>query len=274
MTVAYRGTRYHGWQQQALLPTYKGPPPPPGHGIPTVQETLSRAMAKVLHHPVSVVGSSRTDTGVHAKGQVAHFDTPETRIPPNNLRRAINHKLPPDIRIRSLEIAPEGFHAISWANHKRYQYFIWNAPDVNPFCHDLAWHWWQPLNVAAMEKAAEYFEGTHDFASFCKPAHVRETTVRTVLRCQVTARRPRLLVAVEGPGFLWNMVRIMVGTLVQVGMGAYPPEEILRMIEARDRRAAGPTAPPEGLYLHWVRFRGPGDALPEGMLSEAEAEKE
>jgi tRNA pseudouridine38-40 synthase len=274
MTVAYRGTRYHGWQEQALLPTYKGPLPPRGHGIPTVQETLARAMGKVLDHPVTVVGSSRTDRGVHAKGQVAHFDTPETRIPPNNLRRAINHKLPPDIRVLAMEVAPAGFHAISWASRKRYQYFLWNAPDLNPFFHDLAWHRWQRLNIAAMQEAASYFEGTHDFASFCRPTHKRETTERSVLRCHLAARGPRLIFGVEGTGFLWNMVRIMVGTMVQVGLGAYPPAEIARMIEARNRRAAGPTAPPEGLYLQWIQFQAPSDPMPDSGLDQEDAPPE
>src|ERR1700722_15444644 len=112
LTIAYRGTRYHGWQQQPALDSYKGESPPPGIGIPTIQETLNRAIGEVVGHPVMVVGSSRTDAGVHAKAQIAHFDTDQIQIPPEGMLRAVNHSLPPDVLIRAIEPAPEGFDAI------------------------------------------------------------------------------------------------------------------------------------------------------------------
>jgi len=253
LLLAYRGTRYHGWQQQALLPTYKGPRPPPGCGIPTVQETLGKAIGAVVGHPVSVVGASRTDAGVHAKGQIAHFDTDQDQIAPENLRRAVNHKLPDDILIRRIEPAPDSFDAITSAVSKRYQYFIWNARDRDPFSFDLCWHRWQTLDVPAMKAAAAHFVGEHDFASFARPTHGRQSSVRRVADCSVAARGARIVIGIEGSGFLWNMVRIVVGTLVEVGLGRYAPDDIPKMLAASDRRAGGSTAPPHGLYLQWIR---------------------
>lgn len=295
LTVAYRGTRYHGWQAQPAMHTYKGGgwaglpdapeqpneppsaneaifPTPPGvspvpegleETIPTVQGALSRALGQVVGHPVQVVGSSRTDAGVHAKGQVCHFDTDKVQIPPANIRRAVNHRLPNDVLVRRIEPVPDSFDAILSTSHKRYQYLIWNAPDRPIFFSDLAWHRWQKLDEAAMRFAAGRLVGTHDFASFARPGHGRENTVRTVLGCDVTRRGPKLVVGVEGTGFLWNMVRIIVGTLVEVGLGRHAPGAIDQMIAAKDRRAAGPTAPPHGLYLHWIRMK-PLEASPQG----------
>jgi tRNA pseudouridine38-40 synthase len=275
LTVAYRGTRYHGWQQQPALPTYRalrdpgegiapvgtpGPPfDPAAEQLPTIQGELKKAIADVVGHPVLVVGSSRTDAGVHAKGQVVHFDTDKVQIPQEGLRRAVNHRLPGDILIRSIEPVPEMFDAIASALTKRYQFLIWNHPDRPLFFSDLAWHRWHYLDVPKIAEAARHFVGEHDFASFARPGHGRETTVRSVHACDVSFRSPKLVIGVEGSGFLWNMVRIIVGTLVQVGLGRTQPGEIPAMIAARDRSAAGPTAPPHGLYLQWIRT----DADPE-----------
>jgi tRNA pseudouridine38-40 synthase len=254
LTIAYRGTRYHGWQRQPMLPSWNKEPPEEGAGIPTIQETVATALAQVLNHRVQLVGSSRTDAGVHAKGQVAHFDTDQTQIPIWGLHQAVNHKLPPDVLVRRLDLAPEGFEAIFSTTSKRYQYAIWATDFRNPFAHDLLWHRWQKLDHEKMAAAAAHFVGTHDFASFCRPGHGRASTTRTVLECDVSRRGPQLVVGVTGTGFLWNMVRIMVGTLVEVGLGKYVPEDIPKMIAARDRTAAGSTAPPHGLYLHWIRY--------------------
>lgn len=254
LLLSYRGTRYHGWQQQPALDTYKGETPPAGSGIPTIQETLAAALATVVAHTVAVVGSSRTDAGVHAKGQIAHFDTDQTQIAPEGLRRAVNHRLPPDILIRAIEPVADSFDAITAASAKRYQYFLWNAPDRNPFFPDLCWHRWQSLDVPAMRSAAAHFVGEHDFTSFARPGHGRQTTVRTVSACQVSCRGPMIVIGVEGSGFLWNMVRIMVGTLVEVGLGRYAPDEIPKMLAAKSREAAGSTAPPHGLFLQWIKL--------------------
>lgn len=253
LTIAYRGTAYHGWQVQTMPSTWKKAPPPKGHGLPTIQETLRRALEHVVKHPVKVIGSSRTDAGVHAKGQVAHFDTDKAQIPLIGMRRAINHQLPDDILVRAIERVGPDFDAILCTTSKRYQYFIWHDEDRPLFFADLAWHRWKDLDIEAMRTAARTLAGTHDFASFARPGHGRENTVRTVLGCDVSYRRPKLVISVEGSGFLWNMVRIIAGTLVEVGLGKFKASEIEAMLAARDRRAAGSTAPPFGLYLQWVK---------------------
>ena len=191
----------------------------------------------------------RTDAGVHAKGQIAHFDTTAIQIEPEGLRRAVNHQLPADILIRSIEPVPDSFDAITAAVSKRYQYFIWNALDRNPFFPDLCWHRWQTLDVPAMQAAAAQFLGDHDFASFSRPDHTRYTTIRTVSACRVSFRGPMLVIGIEGSGFLWNMVRIIAGTLVEVGLGKYTPDDMPKMLAAKDRRAAGSTAPPAGIIF-------------------------
>jgi tRNA pseudouridine38-40 synthase len=271
MTVAYRGTAYHGWQQQAVNPTWKKPLPPAGHGIPTVQEKLQRAIVRVVKHPVVCVGSSRTDAGVHAKGQLVHFDTDKLDIPTDSLRRAINHQLPDDILVRAIDPVSPKYDAILSTFSKRYQYVIWNQEDRPPFMGDLVWHRWKPMDYAVMREAARHLVGTHDFASFARPGHKRANTVRTLLDFDISWRHPRLVFGVEGRGFLWHMVRIMVGTLVDVGLGRFTPDDIPRMLEARDRRAAGLTAPPNGLYLQWIR-PGPDVDRVQNKAGQAEPE--
>ena len=252
LTIAYRGTNYHGWQAQSANEFYKGPPIKEGVGLPTIQETLSRAIVSVVRHPIQLVGSSRTDAGVHAKGQVAHFDSPHDQVPVDGMRRAINYALPGDIIVRKIEPVSGAFNAIASTASKRYQYFIWNAPERPVFFADLAWHRWQGLDVGAMCAAATRIVGEHDFTSFARPGHGRESSVRTVHACDVSSVGARLVIGIEGSGFLWNMVRIIVGTLVEVGLGRTLPAEIDAMLAARNRRAAGPTAPPHGLYLQWI----------------------
>src|SRR5258708_3936637 len=244
LTIAYRGTRYHGWQSQPAMDTYTGTPPPEGHGIPTLQETISRAIASVVRHPINLIGSSRTDAGVHAKGQVAHFDTDHVQIPKDNIRKAVNHQLPGDIIIRHIEKVPDTFDAVHSTVRKRYQYAIWNAFDRPVFFNDLVWHRWQKLDIDATQAAAALFVGEHDAALFARPGHGRENTVRTIYGCEVSVRPPRIVVGVEGSGFLWNMIRIMVGTRVQVGLGAYKPEHLTARLAAKAPASSGPTAPP------------------------------
>ena len=255
LTIAYRGTRYHGWQAQPALESYKGQTPAAGEGIPTIQENLARAIASVVGHPIQLVGSSRTDARVHAKGQVAHFETIQTSIPIEGLRRAVNSRLPEDILIRRIEPVPDTFDAIHSTRSKRYQYFIWNTSDRPLFFSDLVWHRWLPLDVGAMTEAARHFIGEHDFTSFARPGHGRDHAIRTIYDCSVSARLPKIVIGVEGSGFLWNMVRIMVGTLVEIALGRHKPEAIAQMLQARNRESAGFTAPPQGLYLQWIKTR-------------------
>jgi tRNA pseudouridine38-40 synthase len=294
LLIAYRGTRYHGWQAQMAAEESQhefaeamegGEEQPSGASwekvaemerapagdllergpgksgpVKTVQGELLRAVSSVVRHPVKLIGSSRTDAGVHAKGQVAHFDTDRTQIPPESLRQAVNARLPDDIVVNGIAPVPGNFDAISWTRSKRYQYAIWNAPDRTPLISDLLWHRWQKLDREAMAAAARQFVGTHDFASFARPGHGRNNTVRTVVSCELRCRARLLVIGVEGTGFLWHMVRIMVGTLVEVGLGRHTPGQIRTMLEARDRAAAGPTAPAHGLYLQWISLadHGPG----------------
>jgi len=266
LTLAYRGTAYHGWQEQVgYADTWKGDRTAPG--APTVQYALRMAMQDVLRHPVTVVGSSRTDAGVHAKGQVAHFDTPMLQIPPEGMRRAINAKLPGDILVKAIEPVPDTFDAIRSTVEKRYQYVIWNALDRPPFFGELVFHRWQTFDIAAMAAAAKHLEGTHDFASFAKPGHGRESTIRTVFECTVAQRGPRVIIGVRGGGFLWNMVRIIAGTLIEVGSGRLPADTMPRILAAADRSAAGPTAPPHGLYLQWIRFGEIATGLNETQMT-------
>lgn len=250
LIVAYRGTRYHGWQAQRA--DSDAPADADDPQLLTVQRTLRAGLESILNHPLELVGSSRTDAGVHAKGQVVHFDTPLVQIPPENLRQAANRRLPPDIFIRRIEPVADDFHAIRSTIRKRYQYYIWNYADRPIFFSDLAWHRWHRLDIPAMAAAGALLVGEHDFASFARPGHGRLHTVRTILGCKVIRHGGRLVIGVEGTGFLWNMVRIMVGTLVEVGLGRARPEMIPQILAGRDRQLAGPTAPPHGLYLHWI----------------------
>jgi tRNA pseudouridine38-40 synthase len=254
LTLSYRGTHFHGWQTQPPSSTWKEEIPESGQ-LRTAQGVLSEAIAGVVGHPVIAVGSSRTDAGVHAKGQVAHFDTTATQIPAEGLRRAVNSRLPADLVVRELAPVHARFDAISDAVDKRYQYAVWNTEDRNVFADDLAFHRWQPLDLEAMREAAGHLVGTHDFASFARPGHGRATTIRTVLGCEVSRRGHLLVIAVRGTGFLWNQVRIMAGTLVEVGLGRFAASDVPLMLAAKDRRAAGSTAPAHGLYLQWIRHR-------------------
>jgi tRNA pseudouridine38-40 synthase len=257
LTIAYRGTRYHGWQSQPLQEYFSGPAPEPDEGTPTIQETLARTIAMILRHPVRLIGSSRTDSGVHAKGQMAHLDTDQVQIPPERLRVAVNDQLPHDILIRRIEPVPDSFDAISSTRSKRYQYFIWNAPQRPVFFGDMAWHRWKQLDIVAMRAAAAVLVGEHDFASFARPGHGREHTIRTIYAIDVCRRGPKVVIGIEGSGFLWQMVRIMVGTLVEAGIGRFTPDDLQRMLDAKDREAAGPTAPAHGLYLQWIKTSRP-----------------
>jgi tRNA pseudouridine38-40 synthase len=263
LIVSYRGTNYHGWQTQSVTKFYKGPVLSDGRGIPTIQALLSRAIVSVVHHPIRLVGSSRTDARVHAKGQIARFDSDQVQIPTEGMRCAINAALPDDIQVRSIELVPEWFDTSVSTISKRYQYAIWNHTSRPTFFPDLAWHRWQELDLGAMKEAAARLVGEHDFASFARPGHGRENTVRTVLSCEVARRGNLVVIGVEGGGFLWNMVRIIVGTLVGVGIGKWQPADIDEMLAAKDRRSAGLTAPPHGLYLQWIKLQPPDPtALP------------
>jgi tRNA pseudouridine38-40 synthase len=244
LTIAYDGTRYQGWQVQKI-----------GTGV---QELVEGALGRLFPSRPRLHGSSRTDTGVHALGMVAHFILPrgEFKMPVRKLALAVNAHLPEDIRVLSAVRAKPDFHARFGARGKQYRYLIWNHPAMNPLLRRTAWHVPRKLDLTLMRGAAAGFVGRHDFQSFtANPGYGRANTVRTLTRCGVKKRGPQLTVIIEGDGFLYKMCRGIVGTLVQVGLGKFPPTEIATMLARKDRRVSGMTAPAHGLVL-WKVFYG------------------
>ena len=241
LVIAYNGRAYHGWQRQA-------------DGIDTVQLRIEQAALAVLRHPVVVFGAGRTDAGVHAEGQVANLYTTNFSVPLVGLRRAMNSRLPEDIAVRSAVEVPEQFHASRSAAGKTYRYRIHVAPQRPVELCGLVYHYWRALDAARMAAGASRLLGTHDFRGLATSAEIRENTVRTIRRCEVSSEGAEIIVSVEGDGFLYNMVRNIVGTLVEIGRGHWQADQIDRILESRDRRDAGPTAPPDGLSLVCVHY--------------------
>lgn len=241
LVIAYDGARYHGWQRQAA-------------GIDTVQERIERAAVGVLRHRVVCFGAGRTDAGVHAAGQVANLYTTNVSVPLRGLRRAMNSRLPADIAVCSADEVPEAFHASRSAVGKTYRYRIHTAPLRPVELAGQVWHFWRALDAEAMRAAGERLLGTHDVRGFATSSDPRDNTVRTVRRCDVSVDGPDLYVSVQGDGFLYNMVRNVVGTLVEVGRGRWGPERVDLVLRTRDRRNAGPTAPAAGLTLLCVHY--------------------
>ncbi len=242
LTIAYDGKAYQGWQVQKI-----------GTGV---QEKVEQALARLFPSRPRVHSSSRTDTGVHALGMVAHFEVPKTdaRMTPRKLALAINAWLPEDIRVLSAARASADFHARFAATGKQYRYLVWNHSGMNPLLRHMAWHVPKALDLAAMRRAARPFLGKHDFQSFAaNPGYTRESTVRTLSRCDIKKSGALLTFVIEGDGFLYKMCRGIVGTLVQVGLGKFSATEVRTMLAQRDRRLAGMTAPAHGLTL-WKVF--------------------
>jgi tRNA pseudouridine38-40 synthase len=225
-----------------------------------VQGVLEEAIAAVAREPVDVLGASRTDAGVHALGQVASFRCGLDLAPPR-LRAAINARLPDDVQVRGVEVVAEDFDPIGGAVAKSYRYrMAWGRGRPGRAPRPLfsrATTWWTPfeLDPVLMNEAARRLIGTHDFASFTRKDHGRESTLRTIFDCRVTAGPGRTArIDVTGNGFLYNMVRIIAGTLAEIGRGRLDPARVETMLAAADRRAAGPTLGPEGLFLMWVSY--------------------
>lgn len=244
LTVAYDGAAYAGWQWQ------------PNH--PTVQGVLEDALLGILRHEVKLTASGRTDSGVHAEGQVVGVET-TCAIEPRRLLLGLNALLPEDVVVRSVEPAPDRFHATHDALRKTYRYQIHNASVPPLLDRGQVWHW-KPgrLDAAAMGQGGSHFIGRHDFASLESVGSERSSTVRTITDLTVTTRQAdggeRIDITVTGDGFLYNMVRTIAGTLVEVGRGAKPPQWIAEVLAARNRGAAGQTAPPQGLVLVQVEY--------------------
>ncbi len=243
LTLAYDGTAYAGWQVQPDRVTLQG--------------VLEAAWRKITGEAVRVTASGRTDAGVHAWGQVVSLST-ASDLPPAVLRKALNAQLPRDIVVREICEAPPDFHAIRDALGKKYRYVIHDSPIRDVFARRYCWHYPQRLDEQAMQRAAAALVGQHDFCSFQSTGAPRETTVRTVKELRVwRGEDGKLSIEIEADGFLYNMVRAIVGTLVEVGRGAEPESYPQRVLEAKHRAAGGPTAPAEGLFLVQVDYGEP-----------------
>ncbi len=241
LLLAYDGSCFHGWQTQP--------------GMETVQGTVEQAARRVLRHQVEVIGSGRTDAGVHAAGQVAGVLTTSS-IPAYNIMRALGARLPKEISLREVIDVSLRFHARHSAESKLYRYRIHNRPGrpVERLQQRYCYHFWHGLDLVRMREAACHFVGTLDFSAMATAGCVRETMVRTVSRCDITRHYHEITIDVEGTGFLYNQVRNMVGTLIEVGRGRWEPEHVKAILESRERKEAGPTAPARGLCLQWVRY--------------------
>jgi tRNA pseudouridine38-40 synthase len=239
LIIEYEGTRYHGWQRQGELPT--------------IQKAIEEVIFTITREQASLASSGRTDAGVHARGQVANF-TSNTRLPLHNLLRGMNSLLPADIRIREIADAPADFHARFSARSKTYIYNIDNGPVPSVFSRNFAWHVHERLDLDRMKEAAGFLPGEHDFMSFCAAGHETKTYVRRVIAAQFSRKGDMIAFRIEATGFLKYMVRNLVGTLVHVGMERITPSCFRDIVEARDRKVAGPTAPPQGLFLECVTY--------------------
>ena len=239
LVVAYDGTNYHGWQVQ-------------DNGI-TIEEVLNRTISELVREDIKVIGASRTDAGVHACGNVAVFDT-ESRIPGDKFSFALNQRLPEDIRIQeSCEVGAD-FHPRYADTVKTYEYNILNRRFELPSKRLYAAFCYYPMDIERMNQAAAYLVGEHDFKSFCSAGAQVQTTVRTIYAVNVTKEDDMVHIRITGNGFLYNMVRIIAGTLMQVGTGLMVPEQVKEILEARDRSKAGPTAVAKGLTLVEIRY--------------------
>lgn len=250
LRVAYDGTNYHGWQLQP--------------NVETVENVLNRAICQLTGEKIQVIGASRTDAGVHALGNVAVFDT-QSRIPAEKFSYALNQRLPDDIVVQqSCEVA-EDFHPRHCACRKTYEYDILNRTFPLPAYRNTAYFQYGKLDIEAMRRACGAFTGEHDFAAFCAAGAQVETTVRTIYSLEIEERKldagaddgqlgRMITIRIKGNGFLYNMVRIIAGTLLEVGKGHLDPEKIHEIIASGEREKAGPTAPAQGLRLMEIRF--------------------
>jgi len=245
LVIAYDGTDFRGWQRQV--------------DARTVQNTIEQAIRRVVRHQVELIGSGRTDAGVHAAGQVANFLT-TVEIPAEKLRRAIGGHLPKDVTLIHAAEVPLDFHANRSSRGKLYRYRVYNAPGrpVEYHLQRYTYHFWQPLEIEPMRQAAKYMTGRLDFEAMATKGSPREHSIRTVEHIRIDRRYQEIRFDVYGRGFLYNQVRNMVGTLLEVGRGHWPPERVGEIMASRDRSQAGPTAPGRGLCLQWVRYHPVG----------------
>ena len=253
LTIAYDGSDFHGWQLQP--------------GLPTIQGALHDAIHQITQEPITIHGASRTDAGVHALGQVAHFKTHST-LDAQEIQRGLNALLPPTVRVVAAQEVGQDFHARWLAQGKTYRYRIYRGEVLPPFDHRRVFHYPWPLDEAAMSAAARAFEGQHDFSSFAASTGSEEDDkdrdMQRVIHSSEIVREPgrdEIAYVVRGRSFLRYMVRKIVGTLIEVGKGRLTPNDIPEIFAARDRSRSGPTLPPEGLYLVALEYPDPTDSL-------------
>lgn len=240
LILAYDGTLYHGFQRQA--------------NAVTIQQIVEDRLPKIFGHPITITGAGRTDAGVHAYGQVINFFT-NGRVPTERIVLAARSLLPPDIVVVSAAEEAEDFHARYSAQSKIYRYRLLNTPIANPLERNYAWHFRQPLNVELMDEAAQIIVGTHDFSAFRASGSASVNPVRTIMAAECRIQGSGIIeFEFWGTGFLYHMVRNLVGTLVEVGQQHITPEDFAGILKGRDRRAAGITAPAQGLYLMEVKY--------------------
>jgi tRNA pseudouridine38-40 synthase len=273
LTVSYDGTDFVGWQKQEP-PDPDAPPPANGEEpkriqLRTVQHVVEQAVREHIREPINLLGASRTDSGVHALGQIAAFTTTPDQSKgvgwpidrgTDTLVRALNSKLPRDVLIRDVEVVPLDFNPIGGAIEKEYCYTMVSGPVRPLWDRRTVFHTWYPLDTERMQRAADHIVGEHDFACFAQIAHGRKTTVRTVFACSVEQQSEpgRVVIRISGSGFLYNMVRIIAGTLMEVGRGKIDPDALPTIMQSLDRKQAGPTLPPQGLRLEWIRYEDQG----------------
>ncbi len=238
--VAYDGTNYNGWQVQPK-------------GI-TIEGVLNRTLTELMGENITVIGASRTDSGVHSLGNVAVFDT-NSRIPPEKISYALNQRLPEDIVVQNSCEVPSDFHPRRCESRKTYEYKILNCTFPMPLNRFDTYFYYHKIDVEKMQEAAEQLIGEHDFKSFCSVHSQAQTTVRTIYELTVKKEKDLIIIRVTGSGFLYHMVRIIAGTLLQAGIGERRPEEMAEIIKAADRGAAGPTAPACGLTMIGIEFK-------------------
>ena len=234
LKIAYDGTAYHGWQIQ--------------EGQTTVEEVLRAAVSEAVGRETELIGASRTDSGVHAMGNIAVFDT-DSPIPPDKMSMVLNKLLPDDISVVSSDEVPPDWHPRKQDCRKTYEYHIYNSPVRIPVKRLYAHHIYNEINESEMDRAAKAFIGEHDFSGFCAAGAQTQTFVRTIYDCAVKRAGDEVIISVTGSGFLYNMVRIIAGTLLDVGLGRKSADDIPGIIESGDRRQAGPTLPACGLIL-------------------------
>ena len=248
LTVEYDGTNYAGWQRQL-------------NGL-AVQQVLEDTLQKATKERIVVTGASRTDAGVHALGQAVHFDT-ESRIPPEKYPFVLNTMLPRDVRVHTGREVPEGFHARFMTCGKRYTYRIVNSRHASAIRRNTHVHVPLPLDLAPMQEAAKQLLGTHDYAAFQAAGGTAKTTIRTITKADLVQQGDEIILTVEGDAFLYNMVRIIAGTLIEIGLGRRSVNAFSEAYETLDRLSLGVTAPPHGLELTKVYYPDAAFVLPE-----------